>query len=153
MTFITSETKFWALIAWGLFAVCLIGVSIIAGENTKPQAAKNRVPSLPTIEGVRNETPPPAPPKDEAKPPVPELPYYGTTVFEGQVTSVYYYPQGPSSSPGASQTHIKFDHHEEDPEKIYLCGDQRKSFEVAHRYGLIVTFEPNTECASNWRIK
>jgi hypothetical protein len=77
---------------------------------------------------------------------------YGINWFQGTITSVYYYPQGGNddTTPNGASTHIKFDHREDD---IWLCGDQRSKFEVGNRYSMLVTFEANADCVTNWKVK
>jgi hypothetical protein len=77
-----------------------------------------------------------------------EPPFFGSTYWDETLTSVYYYPA--QDKDDVSTTHLKFGHREDD---IFLCGDQRKSFEPGLRYRLLVTFEPNAPCITNWRVK
>lgn len=77
-----------------------------------------------------------------------ESPYFGSTYWDELLTSVYYYPAQTNAE--VSVTHLKFGHREDD---IYLCGDQRKNFEPGARVKLLVTFEPNAPCITNWKIK
>src|SRR5258708_33406901 len=116
-------------------AVAMIIIAIVLGRSSQSQPAQavtNRVPTLPS--------PPPAPVEEPKKnDPAPDPPFYGSTMYEGEVTSVYYYPKGPNSAPGEAVTHVKFNHHEEDPEQIWLCGDHRNQFDVGSKYHLRVS--------------
>lgn len=105
--------------------------------TTSPQAEPQEQPKSPPTATA------PADKSDDDK----ELPYFGSTYWEEQLTSVYYYPKSVSLP---AQTHLKFNHREDD---LYLCGDQRRFFEPGNRYKLLVTFEPNAPCITNWRVK
>lgn len=77
---------------------------------------------------------------------------YGSTLFIGTITSVYYYPEGGNQdgTPDNAATHVKFDYRDDD---IWLCGDQRSKLEPGERAKMLVTFEPNIECQTNWKLK
>lgn len=80
-----------------------------------------------------------------------ENPYFGSTYWDELLTSVYYYPAVVNDSTNSpAMTHLKFDHREDD---IWLCGDQRKAFSPGEKYRLLVTFEPNQPCVTNWQVK
>ena len=101
-------------------------------------------------------------PVNEAQPAPPQIvngevrqkdrPFYGSTHFMGEVTSVYWYPSGNDavSTPDLPSTHIKFEYREDD---IWLCGDQRSKFDVGQKYNMTVTFEPNADCVTNWKVR
>lgn len=158
MTSTTSKLD-WAFIAMKS-AVLIYGVVLMVAGCNPPQSqpvVKNRVPTI-----IPAEVPPPPPPAPAAAP-EPEKkddsPYYGSTYWDELLTSVYYYPdagdqlEGPPSFRGSKPlpaTHLKFNHREDD---VWLCGDQRKSFEPGNRYRLLVTFELGQPCITNWKIK
>lgn len=134
-----------------LYVVVPILVMIACAEQPQ-QTVKNRVPAL-----SEPATAAPAPaPTSEAQQPAPApkkvRPWYGTTHFDGEITSVYWYPEGSSGddAPDTPSTHIKFQHREDD---IWLCGDHRREFEVGRSYSMFVTFEANTDCQTNWKLK
>lgn len=111
--------------------------------------AKNRVATLPAPAAAVDPpapTPPPTPPKAK------DRPMYGETMFIGTITSVYYYPEGGNQdgTPDNAATHVKFDYRDDD---IWLCGDQRPKLAPGERAKMLMTFEPNTDCQTNWRLK
>jgi hypothetical protein len=153
---VTSTTSKWGFSKLDWFFVAakssllLYAAVLIIGSygcGTPPQeqqpAPRNRVP---TITQTQTETPTPAPKAEPA--PEKEPPYYGSTYWDELLTSVYYYPSGDKGT--VAVTHLKFGHREDD---IYLCGDQRKSFAPGSKYRLLVTFEPNQPCITNWKIE
>jgi hypothetical protein len=112
---------------------------------------RNRVPA------IKESTPAAPAAKEEEK--KEDSPYYGSTYWDELLTSVYYYPDagdqltGPPSFRGSAAipaTHLKFSHREDD---VWLCGDQRKSFEPGRRYHLRATFELAQPCVTNWKIE
>jgi len=110
---------------------------------------KNRVPAMPAPAAAVD---PPAPTQPPAPPKPKDRPMYGETFFLGTITSVYYYPNGGNQdgTPDNAATHVKFDYRDDD---IWLCGDQRPKLTPGERAKMVVTFEPNTECETNWRLK
>jgi hypothetical protein len=154
--FTTSENRN----LFGLWLVCAASIfmwACTADQPSKTDAHPNRVPVAvgETVQVVEKAPEPPKPsPKEQDEAPAPDdPPFYGSTMYEGIVTSVYYYPKGPNSQPGQAMTHVKFNHHEEQPEEIWLCGDRRNQFEVGNKYRLRVSFEPNEACITNWTTK
>ena len=128
-----------------IYAACLIISSY--GCNDAPRtlgpgpSVKTRIATAPVVQEEQPKQEPPAAPEKEP-------PYYGSTYWDELLTSVYYYPSGDKGD--AAVTHLKFDHREDD---IFLCGDQRKSFTPGTKYKLLVTFEPNQPCVTNWKIE
>jgi hypothetical protein len=152
MTSITSENRR-LLGLWVFVALTLVLWGCTAEQPSKTDAHPNRVPVAAVTEQPVPEPPQPSPKQEEAAPAPDDPPFYGSTMYEGEITSVYYYPKGPNSQPGVAQTHVKFNHHEEAPEEIWLCGDHRRELEVGLKYRLKVTFEPNEACITNWTSK
>lgn len=148
MTFTNSNNKRVGSligIVVGVAALC-VALSIImvvvtrASHEEHMQAITNRVP-----------TPQTSPKEEETASGDP--PFYGFTIYEGEITSVYFYPKGPNDAPSSPVTHVKFNHHEETPEELWLCGDHRNQFDVGSKYRLTVSFEPNETCVTNFQIK
>jgi hypothetical protein len=147
----------WSVRAFIAFCAFMMVLTVIAcNEAPQPAPVKTRVPTLST---QAEPQVPPSPPPDTAgtapagsSEPKKEVSFYGSTIYEGEITSVYFYPQGPDGNE-VGQTHIKFNHHEEQSEEIYICGDVRSKIEVGGKYRMLVTFEPNMDCISNWRFK
>ena len=150
MTFTTSKRiARWANLLYLLPVI----VALIACEQQQQQpTVKTRIATTSTQ--AEPQEPPKPPPASqvpaeksdyEAKK---EPPFYGSTFWDELLTSVYYYPKNGEGD--FAGTHLKFNHREDD---IWLCGDQRKSFEPGNRYRLTVTFEPNAPCITNWRVK
>jgi hypothetical protein len=117
---------------------------------------KNRVPTISTQ--AEPQEPPSLPPNTAGTAPAgntdekpqKDAPFYGSTYWDELLTSVYYYPVDPDVKGDVAETHLKFNHREDD---IWLCGDQRRFFEAGNRIKLVVTFEPNQPCATNWKTK
>jgi len=147
VTSTTSERiRCWVNLLYLLPAI--VAVALIACAPPTP-VTKTRI-----VAAQAEEQPKPSPaPAEKTK----EAPYYGKTYWDELLTSVYYYPEngltidaGTVIGAAVPATHLKFDHREDD---IWLCGDQRKSFEPGNKYKLTVTFEPNQPCVSNWKVK
>lgn len=143
------------VVAFLAFVICMLTIACNDAQRNEAQTAtvKNRVPTTSTQAEPQEQ--PKSPPTGNTAPAEkdPDVRFYGSTIYEGEVTSVYWYPQGPDADHTAPQTHIKFNHHEEAPEEIWLCGDTRSKLEVGRSYKLLVTFEPKTDCISNWKLK
>jgi len=156
VTSTTSSFEKWFMQRGGILVLPLVmAIALIAcNEAQQPPVVKTRITttSPQTEPQEQPKSPPTGTAPAENSEPKKIVPFYGSTVYEGEVTSVYFYPEGPNGGE-VPQTHIKFNHHEEEPEEIYLCGDARKAFDVGNKYRMIVTFEPNTDCISNWRVK
>ena len=149
MTSTTSERiRRWSNLLYLL--PCIVAISLIACEDQRVvthaeleaalKAQKTSAPKPETQEQPKSPptTTAPADNSDEK-----EAQYFGSTYWDEILTSVYWYPD-------SKVTHLKFGHREDE---IYLCGDHRKDFEPGNRYKLVVTFEPNAPCITNWRIK
>jgi len=77
--------------------------------------------------------------------------FYGRTFYEGVITSVYYYPEGPDANHSAAQTHIKFDH--DDNLDVWFCGDQRARIKPGPgKRRIMLSYEPSTDCVTNWEF-
>ena len=143
----------WVTLAAGMMIGCNDDDRIVTRGDLK--TAKQNYP--PTSTQAEPQEQPKSPPTGNTAPAettsAKQVPFYGSTIYEGEVTSVYWYPQGPDADHTLPQTHVKFNHHEEAPEEIWLCGDTRSKIEVGRSYKLFVTFEPNTDCISNWKLK
>lgn len=148
MTFTTSDK----LLLTGGLVLCaimvVVGVTFIRVHQPQPEEIHRVV----VVDSMKSPLPvAPHEPFDPAKEqPLSERPYYGKTLFEGEITSVYYYPQGLDEPPTLPSTHVRFNHTDDD---IWLCGDQRRKFEVGGQYKLFVTFEANTECQAKWKLQ
>jgi hypothetical protein len=150
VTSTTSERiRRWANL---LYLLPVIVALIACEQQQQPSTVRTRIATNSTQ--AEPQEPPKPPPAsqvpaeksdDEAKK---EPPFYGSTYWDELLTSVYYYPKNGDGD--FAGTHLKFNHREDD---IWLCGDQRKSFEPGNRYRLTVTFEPNAPCITNWRVK
>lgn len=112
----------------------------LKAQKTSTQAEPQEQPKSPPTGNTA--------PADKSDEPKREAPYFGSTYWDELLTSVYYYPSTGANDP--AMTHLKFNHRDDE---IWLCGDQRKSFEPGNRYRLTVTFEPNAPCITNWRVK
>ena len=159
MTSTTSESRLLGQIVIGAVAVAVLAATFaLVGCEDNPQPTvnnKTRIVTAPTTstQAETQEPPKPSPQNARTAPadnsdddkPRKEAPFFGSTYWDELLTSVYYYPE---YSP--AMTHLKFNHREDD---IWICGDQRRSFEAGNRYRLLVTFEPNQPCVTNWKIK
>lgn len=160
MTFTIFKEKYGWPVAFSVVALAFLGVVItmIVMIATAPSVSvRNRVPTLPATavpDSAIAAAPdvPKAPKEAPAAPEDKERPYYGSGYYNELLTSVYFYPDGGSfqGSPDEPFTHLKFNHREDD---LYLCGDQRSKFLPGKQYTLVVSFEPNRECATNWKIQ
>ena len=161
MTSTTSnDTPTWgglAAILIPLYALALVlFLCALTGCEENPQPTvnnKTRIVTAPTTSSQAETQESPKPPPASTAPaeesdPQREPPYFGSTYFDELLTSVYYYPG--ETKGDAPMTHLKFSHRED---LVYLCGDQRKSFEPGNRIRLMVTFEPNAPCITNWKVK
>lgn len=124
----------------------LFAISCADEPQQAQEARPHGFPAQPRPQAVTSpaDTPTPAKDKEEKKDP----PFFGSTYWDETLTSVYYYPSTGPDDP--AETHLKFSHREDD---IWLCGDQRRGFEPGNRYRLVVTFEPNQPCVTNWKTK
>lgn len=147
MTFTASDKSLLA----GALALCaaIVVVGVVLIREGQPQPEIHRVVVVDSMKSPVPVAPREAYDPAKEKPPS-ERPYYGKTLFEGEITSVYYYPQGLDEPPTLPSTHVRFNHTDDD---IWLCGDQRRKFEVGGQYKLFVTFEANTECQSKWKLQ
>ena len=138
----------------GLIFLAIFPMLLLFSCTDQPQqtsgARPNGFPAQPRREEpsasspADTSTPAPKEEKKEEK----EAPFFGSTYWDETLTSVYYYPKQVNDD--MAETHLKFGHREDD---IWLCGDQRKNFEPGTRYRLVVTFEPNAPCITNWKLK
>jgi hypothetical protein len=141
-----------------LYAAVLIISTYGCGTPQQTQHVRARIVTAPQGTEERPIYPPAGSPalaeKENREEPkkAEEPPYYGSTYWDELLTSVYYYPAkgGDSNDLTVPSTHLKFGHRDD---SIWLCGDQRKSFSPGTKYRLLVTFEPNQPCVSNWKIE
>jgi len=148
VTFTISER--WRFFQRGLVSLLVIPFlcAVACDQPTQPSqpSVRNRVPTV-----AQTDAPPAAPLSTDVLKKE-EPPYYGSTYWEELLTSVYYYPAqgGDNGDLTVPSTHLKFNHRDD---ALWLCGDQRKIFEPGRTYRLLVTFEPNQPCVTNWKIE
>ena len=149
MTFTDSKVVPHIITAYLTMIVLTLVVCSLQGCAQPQPAVKTRIVT-PSSQAETQE--PPKPPPASTTPaedttPKEDAPFFGSTYWDELLTSVYYYPKSVSLP---SMTHLKFGHREDD---IWLCGDQRKTFEPGNRVRLLATFEPNQPCVTNWKVK
>jgi hypothetical protein len=136
-----------------VFLLVIPVIWMVACEQAQSTKSESHASRVPVAVGETVATvPTPEPPKTpDAAAPHKEHPFYGSTFFDGIVTSVYYYPSGGASdgTPDGQSTHVKFDHREDD---LWICGDVRSKFDIGRRTRMTVTFEANADCVTNWKM-
>jgi len=135
---------FWYHMALAALLVATVGIAV-GCEDDKIVTQKDLKTRIATTE---TQAAPKPSPRDEEPPAKREAQYYGSTYWDELLTSVYFYPS--TGKDDAAMTHLKFNHREDD---IWLCGALRRSFVAGERYRLLVTFEPNQPCVTNWKTK